>query len=65
MSKRSIEPVDAIKNTPPWDKVLETGTKEVLERQKRFRELGIIDEEGRRINRELPPDMRQDSKTSI
>ena len=65
MSRRSIEPVDAIENTFPWDKVLEVGKKEVLEKQKRFRELGIIDEEGRRISKDLPPDMRPDSKTSV
>jgi hypothetical protein len=29
---------------------------------KRLRELGIIDEHGNRINKELPPDMREDAE---
>ena len=65
MKKRTGEPVEGIENTPPWDKVLEMGKTEVLERQRRFLELGIIDEEGRRTSLELPPDMRLDSKTSV
>jgi hypothetical protein len=65
MPKRLILPVSNLENTPPWDTVLKSGTREVLERQKRFRDLGIIDEEGRRLNKELPPDMRSGSETSV
>lgn len=65
MPRRDVQPVDNIENTPPWDKVLRSGAREVLERQKRFLELGIIDEEGRRLSKELPPDMRSESETTI
>ena len=32
---------------------------------KELEELGIVDERGRRIKKELPPDMQPDSKTDV
>lgn len=37
----------------------------VAEAMAKFRALGLVDAEGRAIERELPPDMRPESKSSV
>jgi hypothetical protein len=44
---------------------LEAAEVRIKEAVRRLQQLGIIDAEGRRLNKELPPDMREDSTTDF
>lgn len=37
----------------------------IQEAVKRLQQLGVLDTQGRRVNKELPPDMREDSLTDF
>ena len=44
---------------------LEKAGKRIKKAVQELRELGIVDEKGRRIRKELPPDMQPGSKTDV
>jgi hypothetical protein len=44
---------------------LDRAEERIHEAVRRLRELGVIDEHGRRVNRELPADMREGSDTDF
>lgn len=44
---------------------LEAAELRIKEAVSRLQRMGIIDAEGRRLNKELPPDMREDSLTDF
>ena len=55
-----------INNPEEWrrarEQELDRAEQRIHEAVRRFRELGLIDEHGNRINKKLPPDMREDAE---
>jgi uncharacterized membrane-anchored protein len=60
-----IEKVDHIDQGPLLEKITKEGMEEVIRQRKEMVKMGIIDEHGKRIKKEIPEDMLEDSKTEV
>lgn len=60
-----IEKVDHIEVSEMEKKRVSEGMAEVVKQQKRLIEKGIMDENGKLLIKELPEDMRENSRTEV